>query len=94
MAAHRDDSPGAHLFGRKQAEQANRTITYDGYGPTALHVGGDCREPSGAHHVGKGQQAGNEVIRRKLGGGDQRTVGEWNAHPTCLRAADELAVLA
>ena len=75
VPAHRDDPLGAELPGRQHGEQADRAVADDRDGLARLHVGGDGAEPAGAEHVGGGQQAGDQVIRGNLGGGDQGAVG-------------------
>src|SRR5207237_3436538 len=56
--------------------------------------GGDGTEPAGAQHVGGGKEAGDQLRRRQLRGGDEGAVGERNPGEFRLGAdgADELAV--
>ena len=78
VAAHRDDSAGIHLFGREHAHEADRAVADDHDRRTGLHAGRVGRVPAGAEHVRNGQKARDQIIRRHLGGGDQRAVRERN----------------
>ena len=49
-----------------------------GPGKTVAVVG-DGGEPAGAEHVGGGHQAGDQVVGRHVGSGDQRAVGKRDA---------------
>jgi len=55
VAAHRDDSRRAHLFGGEHAEQADGAVTDDRNGRARFHVSDISSEPACAHYVGEGQ---------------------------------------
>src|SRR5947208_13164027 len=66
---------------------------------TATVLPGFTLAASAANHpvpitVGESQQARDQLRRRSLPGGDQRSVGERHTQPVRLRTADELAMLA
>ena len=79
VAAHDDDPLGAELTGGEHAEQADGAVTDDGDGLAGADLGGDGAEPAGAEHVGRGEEVGDHVGRRDLGGGDEGAVGERDA---------------
>ena len=93
MTAHRDDSLGAHQLGGKHAEKTDRTVADDRDRRAGLHVRGVGGEPAGAHHVGDGQQARDQVVRGRSGRRHQSAVGERDAQQRRLGAADELPLL-
>ena len=70
MAAHHDDPRRAHLRRRENAEQADGTVAHDGDGLAWPDLGGDRAEPPGAEHVGRGEEAGDEVVVGNVGRGD------------------------
>ena len=76
VAAHGDDPLGAELLGGEHAEQPDRAVADDGDGLAGAGLGGDGAEPAGAEHVGGGEQARDEVVRRGLRGGDEGAVGQ------------------
>jgi hypothetical protein len=94
VAAHDDDPLGAELAGGEHAEQADGAVPDDGDGLARGGLGGDGGEPAGAQHVGGGEQAGDEVVRRQVGRGDERAVGERDPGELGLRpdGADRVAV--
>ena len=86
VAAHRDDPFRAELLGGEHREQPDGAVTDDGDRLAGAGLGSDCAEPAGAEHVGGGEQAGQQLVGRDLGGGDQRAVGQRDPHPLCLRS--------
>ena len=67
VPAHRDHPLGAQLGGGEHAAQPDRAVADHGDGHAGLDAGGDGGEPTGGHHVGQGQQARDEVLRRLSG---------------------------
>ena len=94
MPAHRDDPLGAHLLGGEHPEQADRAVADHDHRRTGLDLGGIGGKPASAEHVGSGQQARDELLRRQLSRRDKRPIGERDAQQRRLRTADQLAVLA
>jgi hypothetical protein len=94
VAAHHDDPRRAQLRRRENAEEADGTVAHDGDGLARPDLGGNRAEPPGAQHVGRGKEAGNEVVIGNLRSGDEGAVGEGDARPLGLRAdgTDKLAV--
>ena len=95
VAAHGDDALGAELAGGEDAEQPDGAVTDDGDGLAGSDLGGDGGEPAGAEDVGGGQQAGDQVVVRHAGGGDEGAVGVGDAGAFGLGAdgaVDELGV--
>src|SRR5215216_2193792 len=76
VAAHRDDPLRAELLGGQHGEQADRAVTDDGNGPTRAGLGGDGSKPACAEHVGRREQARDEIRRGDFGGGYEGAVGE------------------
>src|SRR6266849_10707768 len=93
MTAHRDDPFCPHPPGGEHSEETDRAVTDDRDRRAWLHVRCVGGKPTGAHDIGKRQQARDQVFRRNLGGGHQGTVRKRDAEHTCLRSADKLAVL-
>jgi hypothetical protein len=76
VAAHGDDPVGAELAGGQHGQQPDRAVTDHRHRLVWAGLGGHRPEPAGAEHIGGGQQARDQVVRRKLGGGDQGAVGQ------------------
>jgi hypothetical protein len=93
MAAHRDDATRAHARGREHAEQSDGAVADDRDRHPRLHVGGDGGEPSGAHDVGKCEEARQQIVVRHLRCRDECAVGERHANEFGLRAPDRFAAL-
>lgn len=92
VAAHRDDACGAQFLGGDDPGQADRPVTDDDHRGAGLDLGGDGRVPACAHDVGQRQQAGDQVVGRLVGGGDQGAVGRRDTDVIGLAGAHELAV--
>ena len=88
VAAHRDDPLGAELPGGEDGEQADGAVADDRDGLARSGLGGHGGEPAGAQHVGGGQQARDQVVVGHAWRGDQRAVGERDAHVLRLGAPD------
>ncbi len=93
VAAHDDDPLGAELPGGEHPEEADGAVTDDGDGLARADLGGDGAEPAGAEHVGRGEEARDQVGGREIGGGDEGAVGERDAGVLGLGAdrADQAA---
>src|SRR6516165_5505456 len=74
VAAHGDDGVGSELAGGEDAEQAHCAISDHGHRLAGPDLGGDGGEPAGAQHIGRGQQAGDQLPGGNVGGGDQGAV--------------------
>lgn len=61
--------------GREDRAQPDSAITGHGDGYAWLDASGDGGVPAGAHDVGQGEQAGEEVVAGLLGGDEQGAVG-------------------
>jgi hypothetical protein len=76
VAAHGHDPLGAELAGGQDGQQPDRAITDHRDGLVWAGLGGHGAEPAGAEHIGGGQQAREQVLRRELRGGNQGAVGQ------------------
>jgi hypothetical protein len=79
VPAHRDHPVCAQLRGGEHTRQADRAIPDYGHGHAGSNTGGHGGVPSGGHHIGEGQQAGDELLRRLAGGRHEGPVGLRNA---------------
>jgi len=86
VAAHCDDPLCAKLLGGQDSEQTDRPVAYDSDGLAWSGLCGHRAEPAGAQHIRGGEEAWDEVMGRKVRGGNQGAVGERDAHSLGLRA--------
>ena len=66
-------------------EQPDRAVADHGDGLARPGLGGDSGEPTGAEHVGGGQEVRHQILGGNLRGGDQGAVGQRHPHPLRLR---------
>jgi hypothetical protein len=94
VAAHRDDPFRTELPRGEHGEQADRAVADDGNGLPRAGLGGQGPEPAGAEHIGGGEEARDQVLGRRLGGGHEGAVGERDPGSLglCPDAPHELAV--
>ena len=64
VAAHGNDPLGAELLGRQHGEQADGAVTDHGHRLARAGLGRHRAEPAGAEHVGRGEEARDEVVGR------------------------------
>jgi hypothetical protein len=94
VSAHGDDGRGAELRGGEDAAEADRAVADDDDARARLNVGADRGVPSGAHDVGQGQQAGDQVSVRLSGRSKECAVGGRDADPLRLAPVEPADVLA
>ena len=78
VAAHGDDPPGLHLFRREHAHEADRAVADDDDRRAGLHARRVGGVPAGAEHVGRRQQARDQIVRRDF----------RRSRPACRRQAE------
>jgi hypothetical protein len=95
VPAHRDDSLGTELGSGQDAGQAHRPVAYHHDSAAGSDVCAHCGMPTGAHDIGKREDARYDVVARVFGGGEERAIGVLHADQLCLAAVvpgDTLAV--
>src|SRR5215203_1231337 len=86
VAAHRDDLLRAELIGGEHREQADGTVANDRHRLAWSGLGRHSAKPAGAEHVGGGEQAGDQILRRHPRRRYEGAVGERDAGVLCLCA--------
>jgi hypothetical protein len=87
VAAHGDDAFGAELAGGQHGQQPDGAVTDHRDGLVWAGLGRHGAEPAGPEHIGGGQQAREQIVRREVGGGDQGSVGQRDPQQLGLGAA-------
>ncbi len=88
VAAQRNDPLGAEALGGEDPAQADRAVADDGHGGALADAGAEGGVVAGAHHVGQGQQAGQQLV---VGDG---LGGQLHEGAVGVRDADGLALAA